>query len=159
MNKHIKIIFVCIYIVLLVFQVLTTNIKSAYDFSAFEIDRQISRMNEYPPFVARMGYILEVKKEIQIVRKLESNFFTVIDFKEYFPSRIPYILSPFIFIGLYIFINERGERKLIFNSFLFSIIFLSVIGSHAKYGPILILFFFAIFIFLTIQKIFKFKYI
>lgn len=112
-------------------------------------------MNVYPPTLARLGYILEAKREVQLLRKLESNFFTVIDFKEYFPSRLPFISSPFLFIGLYFFVKEREKWKKYFYAFLVSIVILTVLGPHAKYGPILLYPFFGFFIFLGLKRIIK----
>lgn len=150
-------VFLVIFILLVIFQIKTTNIPQAYSFTPAETDQQIQRMNIYPPTLARLGYILESKKEIQIIRKLENNFFTVFDPMEYFPNRLPYIIAPFIFIGLYFFILERKQRKPLFYSFLFSVILLTFLGSHAKYGPVLLYPFFALFILICFQKLFKFR--
>ena len=154
-----KIIFLLAYAVLLVLQIKTTNIPQAYEFSAKEIDQQQYRLNSYPPSLARLGHILEAKREAQLVRKLEQNFFTVIDPREYFPSRMPFIASPFVLIGLFIFINERKKREAMFYSFVFSLVFLTFIGPHAKNGPVLIYPYFLLFIVLAFQRIFKQKWI
>ena len=144
---------ICLYLVLVVFQIKTTNIFYSYSFPPVEIDRGIQRMNEYPPVSARLGYILNVKKEVQIVRKLEGNFFTTIDPTEYFPSRLPYIVAPLIFIGLYFFVKERSKRKLMFVGFIGTIVLLSILGPFAKYGPVLLYPFFILFVFISFQKI------
>lgn len=145
--------FLVLYVFLVFFQLKTTNIKEAYSFTPHQIDLQIRRMNTYPSSLARLGYVLEVKKESLILEKIMGNFFTVIDFKEYFPNRLPYILAPFIFVGLYFFVVERKKRKALFLSFLFSIFILTLIGPYAKYGPILMYSFFLLFILLCFQKI------
>lgn len=150
-----KFTFIIFYLILVVFQIKTTNIAYSYSFTPFEIDQQLQRRNEY--LIGRLGNILEVNKIIQVIRKLENNFFIVVDFNEYFPNRLPYILSPFIFIGLYFLINEKREYKLYFNFFVLTVLLLSLFGPYAKYGPLLIYPFFFLFIFITIKKILKIK--
>mgnify|MGYP001577974572 FL=1 len=144
-----------IYVLLVLFQIKTTNVKTAYSFTPAEIDWQIQRMNMFPPALARLGYIMEVKREVQILEKLQNNFFTVVDFKEYFPNRLPYILSPFVLTGLYFFVSERRKWQLVYYSFFVSIVLLTIIGSNAKYGPILVFPYFAFFVFLSVSKIIR----
>lgn len=148
-----EIIFFVIYLLLVLFQIKTTNIRTAYSLTPHEVDLQIRRMNMFPPSLARLGYIMETKKEVQVLERLQSNFFTTIDFREYFPSRLPFILSLFLFIGLYYFVKERGKRKKFFYAFVLSIVILTILGPHAKYGPVLIMPFFVFSIFLGISKI------
>ena len=150
-----KKVFIVIYIFLAVFQVFTTNIKEAYTDTPYQIDLQIQRMNSYPPSLARIGYILEVKKEIQVINALVKNFFFAIDFNEYFPNRLPYILSPFFFVGVYLFVKEREKRKIVFYGFLTTLAILTLIGPHAKYGPILIMPYLVFFIILGVLKVFN----
>lgn len=146
-----KILFV-IYLLLVLFQIKTTNINTAYNFTPYEVDLQIQRMNMFPPSLARLGYIMEAKKEVQILEKLQSNFFAAIDFREYFPSRLPFAFSPFFFIGLFYFAKERKKWRKFFYAFLLSIVILSFLGPHAKYGPLLVMPFFAFSIVLGISK-------
>jgi hypothetical protein len=134
-----KISFLIIYVLLVVFQIKTTNIQQAYSFTPHQIDQQIQRMNLYPPSLARIGYILEVKREVQLLNKVVENLFFVVDPSEYFPNRLPYILSPFLFVGLYLFVLERKKRRLFFVSFLVTIVILTILGPHAKYGPVLMI--------------------
>ena len=86
-----------------------------------------------------------------------ANFLTAIDFKEYFPARVPYLFSPLILAGLYFFVLERKVRRSFYILFLASILTLTVVGPYAKYGPVIIYPFFLLFIVLAIQKIFQFK--
>lgn len=150
-----KKVFFVVYIFLVCFQVFTTNIKEAYTYTPYQIDLQIQRMNNYPPSLARAGYILEVKKEIQTIDALAKNFFFVVDFKEYFPNRLPYVLSPFFFVGLYLFVREREKRKMLFYGFLTSLAILTLIGPHAKYGPVVLMPYLVFFIILGILKVFN----
>jgi hypothetical protein len=154
-KKFPSIIFLFAFVLLLLFQIKTTNIKTAYSFTPYEIDLQIRRMNMYPPSLARLGHIIEVRREIQILEKLQNNFFAVMDFKEYFPNRLPYIFSPFLFIGLYVFVKDRKKWKKFFYAFLFSIVMLTFLGPNAKYGPVLIMPFFVFFVVLGILKIIR----
>jgi hypothetical protein len=141
-----------VFLPMMIFQIHTTNIKQAYSFTPAQIDQQIQRMNEYPPSLARLGYILEAKKEVQLFDRLLNNFFTVIDFKEYFPSRIPYIFSPFLLIGLYVFIDMREKQKILFFELVGSILLLTLIGPHAKYGPFILYPFFTYLIYLGTKR-------
>lgn len=147
-----KLVLMLVYISLVIFQVKTTNIQQAYSFTPHKIDQQIQRMNMYPPSLARIGYILEVKREVQLLNKVVENFFFVVDPSEYFPNRLPHIFSPFLAIGLYLFTKERRKRKLIFVSFLTSIIILTLLGPHAKYGPVLIVPYFIFLIYLGLVR-------
>ncbi len=150
-----KKVFFVVYIFLVVFQVLTTNIRQAYSYTPHQIDLQIQRMNRYPPPLARLGYILEANKEIQAIDALIGNFFFAVDFRQYFPNRLPYILSPFFFVGLYLFIKNRKKREILFYGLLTSIVILTLIGPHAKYGPILMMPYLVYFIILGILKVFN----
>jgi hypothetical protein len=157
-KKPFSIIFLVAFTLLVLFQIKTTNIKTAYSFTPYEIDLQIRRMNMYPPCLARLGYIMEKRRELQILEKLQSNFFTATDFKEYFPNRLPYIFFPFLFIGLYFFVKDRKRWNNLFYAFFLSIILLTLLGPNAKYGPVLIMPFFVFFIFLGFREIiFKLK--
>jgi len=151
--------FITLYLLLALFQVSTTNIKEAYTYTPHQISLQIQRMNSYPSSFAKFGYILEAKKETQILEKLINNFFLAVDFKEYFPNRLPYILSPFFFVGLYFFIKERNKKKTTFYTFITSLIILTLIGSHAKYGPVLIMPYLIFFIALGFLRFFKLKWL
>ncbi|MEJ2347669.1 MAG: hypothetical protein P8Y17_00510 [Patescibacteria group bacterium] len=152
-------IFIVFYIALAIFQISTTNIKEAYTYTPHQISLQIQRMNSYPPSLAKLGYILEAKKEVQILERVINNFFLAVDFKEYFPNRLPYILSPFLFVGLYFFIKERNKKKIIFYTFITSLGILTLIGPHAKYGPVLIMLYLIFFIVLGFSKLFRLKWL
>ena len=152
-----EIIFTIVFIAASIFQIATTNLKTAYLPTPAEADLRIKRMNMYPPKLARLGYWLEEKRETQIAQKVMFNFFTAVDPKEYFPSKIPWLFSPFILMGLYFFVSEWRKRKIIFWEFVSSILSLTVIGSYAKYGPVIVYLFFIVFFIVFLQKIFKFK--
>lgn len=152
-NRTFKQIFILLFLFISLFQISTTNIKQAYTLTPAQIDQQIQRMNMYPPSVAKLGYILETKKEVQIANKIIENFFAVVDFNEYFPNRIPDIASFLIFFGLYIFIKNRNKLHYMYISFLFSILLLTIIGPFAKYGPVLMYFYFLAFAILGVFKL------
>jgi len=157
MNKKSQKIFLLLYLFLVVFQISTTNIREAYTYTPHQIDLQIQRMNKYPPSLAKVGYIMEVKNEIQLLEKLERNFFFAIDFTEYFPARLPYVLFPLFLVGFYLFVKDRNDRKALFYSFLASILLLTLIGQHAKHGPVLIMPYLIFFIALGFLKLIKLK--
>ncbi len=143
------------YILLLIFQIKTTNIRGAYTPTPAETDNQIQRMNYYPPSLARIGYVLETNKKTQFVRSLERNLFTVIDFNSYIPKLLPYLLSPLFFMGLYYFIKCRKKYALMFYGFILTIILMTFIGSKGKYGPVLMVPFIYFITTLPIIKLFK----
>jgi len=158
MNRtFVKITLLFVFLIIVIFQIKTTNIKTAYQFTPFQIDQQIQRMNLYPPRLAKFGYLMEVKKQIQIIRTIIYNFFNVVSFTEYFPKRVPYVLSPFIFVGLYYFIKKRKKWNYIFWSFIASILVLTVVGPYAKYGPFLMYPFFIFFIYICLQEVTIFR--
>src|SRR4030042_516768 len=90
---------------LLILQVRTTNIRNTYSFTPSEIDMQITRMNYYPPRLAKIGYILEYKKEIKISERFIENFIEAVDFSEYFPDYFSFLSLPLFFGGLFWFIK------------------------------------------------------
>lgn len=154
-----KNLYIIVFVILVTFQISTTNIKQAYTLTPAQIDQQIQRMNMYPPGQGKLGYLLETKKEVQIANKFIENFFYVIDFNEYFPNRIPHVVSPLIFFGLYIFIKNRKKIHYLYISFLLSILLLSLIGPYARYGPVLMYFYFLIFVVFGVSKIISKKII
>ncbi len=153
-----KMLFLIGFVTLVWFQARTTNIREAYNFTPHQIDQQIKRMNMYPPSLARVGYLMEVKKEGKLLGGLANNFFTVVDLKEYFPERLPYVTAPFFLVGLYGFIEQRKRWRLVFTGFIAAIVILTVLGSHAKYGPVLIMAFLILFVILGLVRILKIKW-
>lgn len=127
-----------IWLGLLGFQVWSTNVGQAYSLTPAEVDAAITRMNVYPRQAAKMGYLLEVKREGQIVNRIIGNFFTAIDLNEYFGQRLPIVLFIPTMIGLYFVVWEKRWRMMLVM-FVISIGVMAVIGPYGKYGPVLIL--------------------
>ena len=119
-------------------QVWSTNVRAAYNLTPAEVDAAITRMNVYPRQAAKMGYLLEVKREGQIINRMIGNFFTAIDLNEYFPQRLPVLLFVPMMIGLYFVVWEKRFRLMLF-ALLVSIGVMAVIGPYGKYGPVLVL--------------------
>ncbi len=147
------------FLLLVIFQTTTTNIKNTYTFTPSQIDQQIQRMNYYPPNQARLGYIMEHKKEIQYANIFIGNFTDTIDFNTYFPDYFSFAALPFFFVGLYLFVNENLEKerrvKMLLTDYclMFTVVFLSLMGVHGKYGPFLIFPFIVLFIYIGIQRV------
>lgn len=150
-----------LYAILLFFQFKTTNIKNVYLFTPAEVDLQISRMNYYPPAQAKLGYILEHKKEVKVIEKYIENFIVVLDFNQYLPNYFSFLALPLFFIGLYWFVksnlvrNSNGGLKVINGLLLFTIIILSLFGVNGKYGPFLFFPFIVLFIYIGIYGSFR----
>lgn len=134
-----KIVLTLAFISLTLFQVKTSNIKETYSFTPSQVDLSIKRMNMFPPNMARIGHILETKKIVLLFERVIDNFFFAIDFREYFPSRLPSIFLPFFGVGLYFLVKEREQKKEIFLFFFLSLLLLTLLGPHAKYGPVILL--------------------
>lgn len=71
--------FVVVVVIFLIYQIFTVDFQFDDAFTPLEIDQQITRMNYYPPKAARLGYILEHKREVQTVRKIENDLFNILD--------------------------------------------------------------------------------
>lgn len=157
MNKLIKVLFLILYVFFVLFQIKTTNVKLAYSFSASEIDLARHRLNQYPPPLARVAYYWEEKREVQILRRLENNLFTVLDFREYFDERIHYAFAPLIFSGLYLLFRDRNIYRFYVIGFLLSICILTILGPYATHGPVLMYPFFVFVSLLSIKELLKRK--
>lgn len=135
-------------------QIWSTNIGAAYSLTPAEKDFQVTRMNIYPRQAAKMGYLLEVKQEGQIINRVIDNFFTAIDLNEYFGQRLPVLLFfPFL-LGLYFVVWEKRWRMVLIM-FLISIGVMSLIGPLGKYGPILVLTFIWGFVAIGLGKVIR----
>mgnify|MGYP001595542252 FL=1 len=137
-------LFILLFTVLTIFQFKTTNFRYEYQMLPAEVDLQIKRMNMFPPKLARMGYILEFKKETMLLNKLQNNFFNILDFPLYFNNYFPYFTIPFFFIGLFYFFNTG--RRLLQVLFFLTVTILSFLGKNGEHGPFLIFPFFILFI-------------
>jgi hypothetical protein len=146
-------LFLCLYLVLAIFQITTTQYANEYTLTPHEVNLQIQRMNTYPPKLARLGHFLEVKKEIQILGKVENNFFNVLNFNRYFPDFFTLYSFPFSLVGLYLFVGKGS--KLLSAALISTIILLTFLGVNGKYGPFLIFPFFVLFIYISLIEILK----
>lgn len=151
--KKINFLTALFFLVLLFYQFKTTNFLADYKLTPYEIDLQIQRMNQYPPKLARLGYILEFKKEMLIFNKWQNVFFDIFDIKLYFGNYFSYWLIPFFFIGLFAFISSG--KKFLQIQFGVAVVFLSFLGKNGNFGPFLFFPFFVLFIFIGFLKLFK----
>lgn len=147
-------IFTLLFAILTFFQFKTTNFRNEYKLLPAEIDLQIQRMNQYPPSLARLGYILEFKKETQMINKLQNNFFNILDLNLYFGNYFSYFLIPFFFTGLFYFF--KSSKKFLQIILVVTVVVLSFLGKNGRYGPFLIFPFFILFIIVGFFRSIKF---
>lgn len=157
-GRRFKLAFITLFIVLALMQIKTTRISNEYKTTPFEKDLQITRMNYYPPKQARVGYILESKKETQYIYTVQNHFFDAINLLNYFPEKFSYLTLPFFFVGLYLFVDS--SKRLLQYSLLSSVVILSVIGTSGLFGPFVIYPFISLFVILGVLKTssYVFKY-
>ena len=106
-KAYVNLFIIVLFAIITLIQIKSVNLKEVYRFNASEQDLQIQRMNLYPPRLAKLGYILERKKETQIIKRIEKNFFDTIDFNSYFPNYFSYFVFPFFLYGIYLFIKKK----------------------------------------------------
>ena len=153
--KAVETFLVLLYAALTVYQIKSTDIKNAYEYTPVQIDTQIKRMRYYPVKLTKLGYYLENKKETLILYKYEENFFSMLDINEYFPDYFSLVLLPFTLIGLYQF--TIFKQKLIKVLFIISLFIISILGVNGLAGPVLLFPFINLFAFLGVVKILQFK--
>lgn len=152
-KRAFSLIFILLFAVLTIFQFKTTDFRYEYQMLPAEIDLQIKRMNQFPPSLAKLGYILEFKKETLLLNKLQNNFFSILDFTLYFNNYFPYFTIPFFFVGLFYFFTS--SRKFLQILFLTTVTILSFLGKNGKHGPFLIFPFLLLFIGIGLLKLIK----
>lgn len=154
-TKLLKRLSVISFGILLFLEFFTTNFKNEYIPTPAQVDREITRMNYYPPSQARLGYILEHQKLYRFIENLQRNFFDAVDLRQYFPNYFSYLSFPFFCIGIMLVL--RKNSKLIVYFLMCCIFLLTLLGVHGKYGPFIIFPFFVIFTVTSIIKIFRLK--
>lgn len=148
-----KFVPISIFVFFLIVQVKTVNLKNTYSFTPSEIDQQIQRMNYYPPKLARLGYILEKKREVRLIEKYVENFIEVVDFNTYFPNYFPLITLPLFLFGIYKYFSRKFTDTTYALILSFSVFMQSFFGTRGKIGPILVLSFIAFFVLYGINEI------
>lgn len=100
-----------------------------------------------------------MKREVKVFDKIINNFIESVDFKTYFPDYFSFVFLPFFFIGLFSFVkdklNVKDDTMQISYAFLSSILILSLLGVHGKYGPFTFFPFIVLFINIGFIKIFN----
>ena len=115
-------------------------------------------MNYYPPRQARLGYILETKREVKIVDKFIDNFIESVDINTYFPDYFSFIFLPFFFVGIFYYVKnsfEKDYKMKISYTVLFTIFILSLVGVNGKYGPFILFPFIVFFIYIGLIRVFN----
>ena len=155
-NKKIEKPFIVIFLLVLLFQSITTQ-KSSLTNIANDDRREIDmRLKAYPPRFLRVGYWLEERKESIAFTRLSNNFFENIDPNLYFFAnhprervgirefeKFPYILFPAFLVGLLSLLKKKHANFWRF-SFFIPLIFLTVIGNINPMGPFVLFPFFVI---------------
>jgi hypothetical protein len=153
-----KLILIFLFATLSFFQIKTVNFRETYKFTPSEIDLQIQRMNSYPPKLAKLGYILEYKKEVQLLGKLQKNFFDSLDINLYFPNYFSFLTFPFFLYGIYLFFQKRNRLQKTLLAY--CLLLLTFLGIHGQLGPFIIFPFLLLLILIGILRIIKLdKYI
>lgn len=128
-----KTTFCLLFIVLIFFQIITTDYVSPFQISSLQQDFQQTRMNEYPPQLARLSYWIDGKKESIIFFNLLNNFFESFDFTQYFFSKhFPFIYIIFLFIGIFEIIKSN-KRWLLLLPIFASVILITIIGKNSLF--------------------------
>jgi len=151
----INLILTFLFVVLSFVQIKTVNIRETYKFTPSEIDLQIQRMNSYPPRLAKLGYILEYKKEAQLVGKLQKNFFDSLDINLYFLNYFSFLTFPFFIYGIYLFFQNRNKLQKLLLAY--CLLLLTFLGIHGQLGPFIIFPFIGLFIFIGILRLVGFE--
>jgi len=146
------------FLILLIIQIQSVNIKNTYSFTPSEIDKHSQRMNYYPPRLARLGYILESKKEIRLAEKFIENFIEVTDVNTYFPTYFSRFAIPFFLVGFYSYFKKATKKldrnsKMFISLFIFSTLIQSFVGTRGQAGPIITLSFIAFFVLFGVTTI------
>lgn len=150
-NRLLQVGLIIIFLAALSLQIATTRFWNEYELSPFEKDRQLQRANYYPPRQGKLGNTLEINGQMQSLYKLQSNFFSVLDFNLYFPNYFSFFAAPFFLHGLYIFATIRN--KLLVTLFLTSLTVLAFLGTRGLWGPFLIFPFILLFINISLNKL------
>ena len=153
-KSFVNLVLIILFTIIAIIQIKSVNLKEVYRFSASELDLQIQRMNIYPPKLARFGYILERKKEIQVIKRVEKNFFDAVDVNLYFPNYFNFLTFPLFLYGGFLFIEKKNRLQIGFINFSFLLI--TILGIHGKYGPFVLFPFIDLFIFIGLAKILRF---
>ena len=153
-KSFVNLVLIILFAIITLIQIKSVNLNEVYRFSASELDMQIQRMNLYSPKLARFGYILEQKKEIQIIKRVERNFFDAIDINLYFPNYFNFLTFPLFLYGIFLFIEKKNILQIGLISYSFLLI--TILGIHGKYGPFVLFPFINLFIFIGLVRILKF---
>lgn len=158
--------FLYTFLVLLTFQVTTTQKNSLTNIA--NDDRRVidMRLRAYPAPVLRIGYWLEERRESIAINRITKNLFENLDFNLYFFANHPrqrvgiteiekfhFVFLPFFLSGIIILVKTNQWLKLSF-SFLIPLIVLSFIGNQNILGPFSTFPFFAVCIANGLKKFF-----
>jgi len=139
-----KIIFLLSFFVLVFVQISSTNISNTYLLTDHQKYINQNRLNQYPASLARIGNIIENRLDTPIIYQLRQNFFDSLDVVNYFKNFFPSIFFIPLLIGLCKYL--KTPNFLFSISIIFSLIILSLIGTHGSFGPIIIFPFILMFI-------------
>lgn len=173
-NNKFLYIFLASVLILVLFQINTTNLQDLSYLNNDEQRVQHMRLNEYPPVKISLfgktvwvpiAHWLEERKEMIIFYRLEENFFQAIDPNLYFFSNHPrervgvnefekflYPLLPFFFVGIYRYVKEK--QYFLIGTMFFSVIVISIVGFVNALGPFLIFPYISLAIYLGLEHVY-----
>lgn len=97
-----------------------------------EISDRLKRMNEYPPYAARLSNWIEARKESVAFFKLEKNFIGIFDLTYFFGGLYKPLLFPLFIYGYFEFLKHR--KKEILTLSLIPVIVIVLIGPESTKG-------------------------
>ncbi|QQG47042.1 MAG: hypothetical protein HY044_02785 [Candidatus Woesebacteria bacterium] len=137
---------IILFLIIVFWQINLTKTKPLLKLTEIERANQITRLNSYPPYLARFGHILEERKEFLILYRLNENFFEIMNLNLYFFANHPiergaikefekfaYISLPFFLLGLP---KHLRNKKTLILILIIPLIIFTMIGSNISIGPI-----------------------
>jgi hypothetical protein len=121
-------ILLLLMVILLAFQVFTSENKALNYQSEIDLINLKRRMDDYPPQYYRLAHLIEQRPESQLFYKLQDNFFAIFDTRTFSPFFIP-----FVYLGLFRLFEKRLYQILILTLFL-PVLVLTLSGPAQPFG-------------------------
>lgn len=142
-------ILVPLMLVLLIFQILSSENKALNYQSEIDLINLRQRMNDYPPRYYRLANLIEQRSESQLFYKLQDNFFTILDTRT-----LPAVFVPFVYFGFFRLIKNRLYYFL-FLTLILPVVALTLLGPNQPLGNFSLYPFLSISIVYALFPIFK----
>ncbi|MBI2022859.1 hypothetical protein HYS97_03370 [Candidatus Daviesbacteria bacterium] len=146
-------VLITIILTLLFIQFKNVNLQHQYSLNDYQKQVIQRRVALYPKGFKKLGNIFESNKEINVLRKIKSNFFEIFELKFLFWGNFLILSLPFFIIGIYLFFKKITKEETIF---LFVILVInSILGIKNNFGLISLYPFFSSFIAIGVVGFFK----